>query len=398
MKKIAVIHYDEIALKGGNRRLFEQVLVNNLATKIQEHGLPLRVHNQWGRIVVEQKTKEDVKWDEECDKVLLDICAKTPGVAVFGIGLCVDSTEESIMEGVADVAQYILKGRRVFNTFSIMATRTDKAFPSSSQEIAKRAGDVASDIFGDTKKVQLTHPELTIKVEILQTESYIYERLNGLSGLPVGSSGRAVALLSGGFDSPVATHMCAVRGVRPILMHFHSYPHTSRAAIEKVEAIAGVLRDVCGSITLVFVPLLPSQKEIAMTAPERLRVVLYRRLMVRAAEVWAQKHNARAIITGESVGQVASQTLENISAVAQATSLPILRPLSGMNKQEIINRAREIGTHDISVLPHDDTCTVFMPKHPETRAKLEDVLEAEKNYDSENLITEMLKKSEIIKL
>ena len=259
-----------------------------------------------------------------------------------------------------------------------------------------KVGTHVLSLFDDGKRVQLQKPDVEIRIEILNKEVYVYIKQKGLSGLPVGSSGKAVALLSGGFDSPVAVHMCMTRGVKPILMHFHAYPQTSKSAIEKVEDLAQVLRGTYGPLTLVLVPLLEAQKEIALVAPEKLRVVLYRRLMMKVAQRWAEKERAQAIITGESIGQVASQTLENMGVVEEATTLPVLRPLAGMHKKDIIERARVIGTHDISVLPHDDTCTVFMPKNPETKAKLAQVHKAEELYDSERLIDEMVRGIEVL--
>tara|TARA_B100000745_G_scaffold290137_1_gene228801 strand:+ start:4683 stop:5864 length:1182 start_codon:yes stop_codon:yes gene_type:complete len=393
MRKVGVVHYDEIALKGGNRKLYEQALVTAIARKIAQEKIPYTLSNRWGRIIIEPKT--GATWRQDMDAVLQNILQTTPGVAVFGFGIAVESERECILAAVRYVAQYIEKD---FETFKIATTRTDKNFSISSQEMSKVAGSAAFEILGDKKRVDLKNADLTIRIEILTDIAYVYVRENGLSGLPVSSSGKAVALLSGGFDSPVAVHMCAVRGVRPILVHFHAYPHTSRASLEKVEDLGRVLSNVCGPIVLYMIPLLEAQKEISFAAPERLRVVLYRRLMMRVAEEIARKENGRAIITGESVGQVASQTLENMRAVGDATTLPIIRPLAGMNKREIIDRAREIGTHDISVLPHEDTCTVFMPKQPETRATLEEVHEAEKLYDSKALVAHMLKETELIKL
>ncbi len=389
MRKIAMVHYDEIALKGNNRKVFEQFLVTNIALKIKSAGLPFTVANQWGRLVI--SASEDTSWNTKNNFSLRAILSNTPGVSVFGIGFSVAKEEKNMIQAAIGVAKN--KGNE-FETFRITTTRLDKSYSLVSQEVDALLGESVWEFFKKKKEVKLKNPDLTIRVEVHESEVYVYGKERGLSGLPVGSSGRAVALLSGGFDSPVATHMCAVRGVEPILMHFHAYPQTSRAAIEKVEDLAKVLHEVCGPITLLLVPLLDAQKEIALTAPEKLRVILYRRLMMKVAQAWGEKNNVKAIITGEAIGQVASQTLENISAVENATTLPVLRPLAGMNKQEIIDRSKEIGTHDISVLPHDDTCTVFMPKHPETKAKLKGVLEAEKKYNSESLVAHILENLE----
>lgn len=390
---MAIVHYDEIALKGANRKDFEQMLVSNIAYKIKQNKLPLFVENRWGRVTIAGKNGEP--FAEEHGRVLSAALAQTPGVTVFGVGVAVEPSQKEIENGVRKVVESIEED---FETFRVTTTRLDKTYPKTSQEVDRDLGALVLDLLSDSKKVQLKNSDVTIRVEILKDIAYVYVKERGVSGLPVGSSGKAVALLSGGFDSPVAAYMSATRGVEPLLMHFHAYPQTSRAAIEKVEELAGVLSTVCGPLTLALVPLLDAQKEIALAAPEKLRVILYRRLMMRVAEEWGRAQGAKAIITGESVGQVASQTLENIAAVEDATTLPVLRPLSGMHKREIIDRAREIGTHDISVLPHDDTCTVFMPKKPETKARLEKVIEAEQKYDVEKLVAHMLETLEVHKL
>ncbi|MAJ97616.1 MAG: tRNA 4-thiouridine(8) synthase ThiI [Parcubacteria group bacterium] len=391
MKRVGIIHYDEIALKGANRDSFEQTLVNNVARKIAAAQIPLTIENRWGRMVVTAGV--DGVWKDEYDKPLNAMLAHTPGVSVFGIGYMVEATQESIFEGLTAITKCVDVDS--FETFRVSTTRVDKSFPDTSQDFDRIAGSYVHGLFNAGKKVKLTGADVVIRIEILKDRAYVYIKEIGLSGLAVGSSGKAVALLSGGFDSPVATHMCATRGIEPLLMHFHAYPQTSRAALEKVEDLAKVLSDVCGPLTLTLVPLLAAQKEIALVAPEKLRVILYRRLMLKSSEKWGRDNGAKAIITGESVGQVASQTLENMGVVEDATTLPILRPLAGMHKKDIIKQSRVIGTHDISILPHDDTCTVFMPKHPETKARLGTVLKTEELYDSQKLVDDMLERIEI---
>lgn len=392
MKDVAIIHYDDIALKGANRGAFEQTLVTTIAGKIRERSLPCTVENRWGRLAI--IGINDAVFTNDVRTQLQTILQTTPGVAVFGLGVMTETSNSAITEGVTRVLEFLPKPA---STFRIRTTRVDKSHPQTSQEIDAELGAFVREQKPELT-VQLQHPDIEIKVEILKEHAYLYSKEHGLSGLPVGSSGKAVALLSGGFDSPVAAHMCAVRGVEPILLHFHAYPQTSRAALEKVEEIASVLHTFWQPVTLMHAPLLDAQKEIALSAPEKLRVVLYRRLMMRVAERIAKKHNAQAIITGDVIGQVASQTLENLSVVSEATALPVLRPLCGMHKQEIIERARAIGTHDVSMLPHDDTCTVFMPKRPETKAKLQEVEDAETTFDSEKLVAHICDSLEIKKV
>ena len=394
MEKVAIVHYDEIALKGANRKIFEQALVSNLVRKIKRAELPVVVENTWGRIVIRAKQHEE--WGSEHDTAVSMMLARTPGVTVFGLGYAVDADNDAVIRAIDEVMKTQVGA---FRTFRVTTTRVDKKYPGSSQDLDRMFGaHIFQEICNGEKNVDLNNPDVNVRVEILQTGAYVYIKQEGISGLPVGSTGKAVALLSGGFDSPVAAYMCAQRGVEPLLMHFHAYPQTSKAAIEKVEDLARVLKDICGSVTLAMVPLLDAQKEIALTAPEKLRVVLYRRLMMRVAEKWALDTNAKALITGDSVGQVASQTLENISAIERAVDMPILRPLCGMNKRDIVNMSRTIGTHDISVIRADDTCTVFMPKKPETKARLDQVLRAEESYDSDKLVDDMLARIEIQKL
>lgn len=392
MKDVAVIHYDDIALKGANRGVFEQSLVQNIARSIREQEIPCTVENRWGRLAL--IGIHDAPFSSDMREQLRNMLQTTPGVAVFGIGTMTETSLDIIKQGVHKV---LAERETVTGTFRIRTTRVDKTYPHTSQEVDTTVGAFVGEEHPNLK-VQLRQPDIEVKIEILTDYAYIYIKETGLSGLPVGSSGKAVALLSGGFDSPVAAQMCAVRGITPILLHFHAYPQTSRAAIEKVEELAAQLRTYCGPLTLILAPLLEAQKEIALTAPEKLRVVLYRRLMMCVAEAIAKKYGAHAIITGDVVGQVASQTLENLEAVSDATSLSILRPLCAMHKREILERARAIGTHDISAQPHDDTCTVFVPKRPETKAKMEEVYAAEKKFNTEQLVAHILDSLEVKKV
>lgn len=390
MKDVAVVHYDDIALKGANRGVFEQRLVDNLAKKIEQAQCACTIENRRGRLLVQDA--HGIAFEDEQETHLVSILATTPGVATYGIGVATTQELEAIQRAVAYIVH---KYCHTFTTFRITTTRTDKNAPYTSQEVDVVTGAHVLEVTDNEKRVQLTNPDIEIRIEILHTCAYVYVKQRGISGLPVGSSGSAVALLSGGFDSPIAAYLGATRGIRPILLHFHARPHTSVAAQEKVEDLARVLRTYCGPLTLILAPLLHAQKEIALHAPEKLRVVLYRRIMMRVAEELAHEKGAEALITGDVVGQVASQTLANISAVESATTLPILRPLCGMHKHKIIAYARAIETHDISVQPHDDTCTVFVPRHPETRARLADIATAEEKFDVNGLVAHILAHLEV---
>jgi thiamine biosynthesis protein ThiI len=288
-----------------------------------------------------------------------------------------------------------------WQTFRTTVHRVDKNYPSTSQEYEKAFGEIIFEYYktkNNCKKgaVNLTNPDIEIVFEMLNEKIVFYVKMNGIGGLPVSSSGKAIVLLSGGFDSPVAAYMLAKRGVRIVGIHFHGIPKTSKKSLVKVRDIAKVLSIYTGSVDLYVIPIISAMEVIAIDAKQdSLRLILLRRLMNRVAERIAERIGGGAIITGESVGQVASQTLENMRATAEPVSYPVLRPLCGMNKNEIIAIARKIGTHDISVRPHDDTCVEFVPKKPETRANLQDVHRALESYDEDLLIEELLKKMSI---
>ncbi len=384
MRDIAVVHYDEIALKGNNRAFFERALVDSIKNKL---GSKFDIKNSWGRIFVFGEDKLHIA----------HVLAMTPGIATFGLGFELahnDPREPLPIVKIGEVAIQLVESRE-FNSFRISARRVDKSFKKNSNEIDREVGEVVFEHFKKEKSVDLKNPDVEIAIEVLHKSIIIYIKQKGIGGLPVGSSGRAVALLSGGFDSPVAAYQLIKRGVRPVCVHFHGLPKTSPESVEKVRDIAQVLSGYAGKVELVLVPIVPAMQAIAKNAPSKLRIILLRRLMMRIAEEIANKYKAKAIITGESVGQVASQTLENLGAIGSATSLPVLQPLCGLNKVEIIDLARKIGTHDISVKPHDDTCSMFVPEKPETKADMEEVLEAEKTYDVECLVSEALENIEI---
>ncbi len=379
MKKIAIVHYDEIALKGNNRAFFERALVDNIKNKL---GNEFSVKNSWGRIFVFGDNEEEIT----------NTLSTTPGVATFGLGFEILNVQRDSLDigEIGEVAVSLVNNIE-FASFRISARRVDKSSSKNSNEIEREVGEVVFEHFKKKKSVSLKNPDVEIVVEVLHKSVVIYIKQKGIGGLPVGSSGRAVALLSGGFDSPVAAYQLIKRGVRPICLHFHGLPKTSPESLEKVRDIAKVLSHYVGKVELVLVPIVPAMQAIAKSAPAKLRIILLRRLMMRVAEQIAVRYKAKAIITGESVGQVASQTLENLGAIGAATTLPVLQPLCGLNKVEIIDMARKIGTHDISVKPHDDMCSMFVPDKPETRAKMEEVQEAEKTYDVKALIEAAIK-------
>jgi thiamine biosynthesis protein ThiI len=299
--------------------------------------------------------------------------------------LSLDSLKSRVAKG--------LVGQR-FRTFKVATRRAYKAFPLTSEEINR---DLGAFVQGETGAgVDLERPELTISVEVLPREIFLsFGRDAGPGGLPVGVSGRVVSLLSGGIDSPVAAHRLMKRGCRATLVHFHSQPFLDGTSREKAAALAGVLTRFQFHSTLYLVPFGEIQRQVVVGAPAPLRVLLYRRLMGRIAEHIARREGARALVTGESLGQVASQTLENLAVIEAAVGIPVLRPLIGCDKEEIVQQARRIGTYEISIRPDQDCCRLFVPQHPATFAGLEEIQAAEAGLDIEGLVQHGLDRAEI---
>ncbi len=383
MKKVIVIHYDEIGTKGANRPDFEKAFLNDIKRRFKN----LRAQDIWGRILVflEKENTFDYK----------RILKQTPGVATFGSGYFLD--KDVSIDKIGEFAIALFDSAHPTN-FAVRVKRVDKSVSGTSQEFERKIGEHIFEYFNKQIPVKLSGPEFLVAVEFLHKGILVYRKEKGIGGLPVGVSGKAISLLSGGFDSPVATYRLIKRGVIPVGAHFHGMPKTSPKAIEKVMEISRILSNYTGDFDLYLIPTLDAMQEIAKKVPDKLRLIILRRFMMRVVNNLANQVDAKAIITGESVGQVASQTLANLGAIAEASKLPILRPLSGDNKNEIINEAREIGTHDISAQPHDDTCSLFVPKHPETNAKLKEVLEAEALYDIDKLIKYALENTELKKI
>ncbi len=370
-----ICHYSEIALKGKNRLFFEKQLVFNIREILPEAQV-VRAH---GKIIV-NSSKEGI--EEKLSKV--------PGVEYFFFAEKTEPVEEKIIE---KAIKLIMK--ESFETFRVTVKRSDKSFPTSSMELAaKIGGEVIKKI---NKKVNLKNPDLNCFVEIDSKSAYLYFRkIKGLGGLPVKTGGKMVSLLSGGIDSPVASYKMIKRGAKCIFLHFHAYPITSKQSIEKVKRIVKKLSSFQGASVLYLVSFDKIQKEIMTSTEEKGRVLLYRRFMFRIADKIARTEKAKAVITGESLGQVASQTIENIRVAEDATYNIVLRPLIGFNKDEIIKKAEEIGTYNISILPEDDCCVRFLPKNPETRGSILAITKEERKIDAEGLINETLEKVEKI--
>jgi thiamine biosynthesis protein ThiI len=361
--KSVVVHYQEIALKGRNRPWFVARLVRNLREAVAD--LDIReVRTLMGRI-----------------EVVLGPNAEWPIVRerlgrVFGVGnfaragrtkLDIDTMASEILHDLGDVNP---------SSFRVSVRRADKRFPLTSPQIEREVGGRIKEARG--WRVDLAHPELTIRLETLANEAfYSFGKERGAGGLPSGASGRVACLLSGGIDSPVAAWRMMRRGCRVLFVHFHSYPILSRASQEKTREIARLLTQYQYDSRLFLVPFGDLQQQVTLSVAPPLRVVIYRRLMMRIAEAIGRSQRAQALVTGEVVGQVASQTIENMSRINEAVSLPVLRPLVGMDKEEITAEAQRLGTYPISIIPDQDCCTLFTPRHPATKARRGDIERAE---------------------
>lgn len=370
--RVVVVHYHEIALKAGNRGLFIGRLMGNLRRATGGCGVH-GIRKQSGRVIL--KLRRDAGWAPVRARV-----AEVFGVANFSVAARVTprlpDLERAVREG--------LRGQ-TFASFRITAKRAFKEFPLTSQQVNEHLGTFVRTLTGT--KVDLTRPELTVFVEILPAEAYVYfEKVPGPGGLPVGVGGRVVALLSGGIDSPVAAYRVMKRGCPVTFVHFHSHPFLDKTSQEKVDALVARLTHFQYASRLYLVPFGEIQREVVLGVPPPYRVVVYRRLMARIAEQVAQKEGALALATGESLGQVASQTLENLVVIEAAVHLPILRPLIGMDKDEIAAAARAIGTFETSIIPDQDCCTLFTPKHPVVRSTVEEIRQVEGRLDIPALV------------
>ncbi|HEY6998268.1 MAG TPA: tRNA uracil 4-sulfurtransferase ThiI [Candidatus Binatia bacterium] len=358
-----LIRYHEIALKKGNRRYFTELLKRNLLAAVKDFG-PKEIRSLPARILVTFK-------NHPASADLIERISSVFGVANFSLVKRVDRDLDALRDHVLAA----LNGHS-FESFRIETQRGDKTFPLASPEINRQLGAAVKEKSG--ARVDLEDPEFTVTVEILPNDAFFgFNKIAGAGGLPVGSSGRVVGLISGGIDSPVAAYRLMQRGCRIIFVHFHSVPYQDRTSQEKVRQLVQRLTRHQFTSRLYLVPFGEIQRQIVATVARPLRVVLYRRMMLRIAATIARNDKAKALVTGESLGQVASQTLDNMAVIQQATRLPILRPLVGMDKQEIIDQARRIGTFGISSIPDQDCCQLFVPAHPATKARFTAVEEDE---------------------
>ena len=367
-----LIRYHEIALKKGNRPYFTELLKRNLLAAVRDLGVK-EIRSLPARLLVTFKSEIDTQ-------IAIQRIRTVFGVANF-------SPVERTARDIEVLRTRILKSLNGihFASFRVDTQRGDKTFSLTSPEINRQLGAAVKEKSG--ARVDLSHPEFTVTVEILPQDAFFgFDKISGAGGLPVGASGRVVSLISGGIDSPVAAYRMMQRGCRLIFVHFHSTPYLDKTSQEKVRQLVTTLTRHQFLSRLYLVPFGEIQRQIVAAVSRPLRVVLYRRMMLRIAEGIGRKERAKALVTGESLAQVASQTLDNMSVIQQAASLLILRPLVGMDKQEIIDQARRIGTFEISSIPDQDCCQLFVPKHPATKAKPWEVEEAESKLDVAELM------------
>jgi len=371
-RPVGLVHYHELGLKRGNRPLFLRHLARNLRRATSDLG-PLTPRQVSGRVLLDLENHPD-------PAAVRDRVRRVCGVSSFALAYRVASTVEAMKSIIA----WLVEGR-TFASFRITARRAFKTYPMTSVELNRELGAFVLERVAS--RVDLRHPEVEIHVEVMPAETFVYvDPVSGPGGLPVGASGTVAALLSGGIDSPVAAWRMMKRGCRVLFVHFHSVPYLPPTSQAKAKALVGLLTQWQYDSTLILVPFAEIQREVVLTVPPPARVVVYRRLMVRIAEALARKHGAAALTTGESLGQVASQTLSNIARIDEAAGMPILRPLIGMDKLEITDEARRLGTFEISIEPDADCCTLFVPKHPATRMSEHEVSAVESRLEIPRLV------------
>lgn len=384
MEKVILIRYGEISLKGLNKSFFVDMLVKNIKSSLK------RIHeNKVERI----QGRFIVRVNEENYLEAISRLKKVFGIVSISEAYCVDKD----MENIKSISLDIMSKHQGEYTFKVESRRADKKFEMNSQELSSYIGGYILNNL-DNIKVDVKSPQRKLYIEIRE-KAYVYnEIIPGLGGLPVGCSGIGTLMLSGGIDSPVAGYMMAKRGVSIVGVHFHSYPYTSERAKDKVIELTEILSQYTGKIKLYIVSFTDLQQELLMKCNERLTTILMRRLMMKITEKIANKEGSKALISGESLGQVASQTMESLLATNESVQLPVFRPLIGLDKQEIVDISQRIGTFDTSILPYEDCCTVFVPKHPDTRPSLKKVLSEENKLSVQELIEEAILNCEILEI
>ena len=386
-QNIFIVRCGEVALKGMNKPYFEKMLVNRIKKLLKKFD-NVEAYRHEGLIFV----RADKKHDPE---MIIGEISKVFGVASISPALECESEINSIGDAAVALMMDLIEKKGI-KTFKVDAKRADKNFPVKSPEIARIIG--AKVLVGcKVLKVDVHNPDCVLFVDLRKDKSYVFEqKISGFGGLPLGTNGKGMVLLSGGIDSPVAAWMMAKRGMLIEAVHFHSYPYTSQRAQEKVEDLARIIAQYCGRFKMNVINLLPIQEQIVENCPEEETTILVRRFMMRIAEKVAQKSGCTMLITGENLGQVASQTAEALVVTDATVKMPVMRPLIALDKVDIIQKAKDIGTFETSIMPYEDCCTVFLPKHPATKPKLEKILESESKLDVDALVEAAVEKMEII--
>ena len=388
MHEIILCKLGEVVLKGLNRRSFEMKLMSNIRRRTQRFG-KFKIYSRQSTIYVEPA-------EETCDIAgAYAACKQVFGIIAITRALPCEKSKEAIFD---TAKTYLADALTAAGSFKVESKRADKTFPMGSIQLSQWVGGALHDAFPHLT-VDVHHPELTVYVEVREDAAYVHGPAEAAAGgLPLGMGGHAVSLLSGGIDSPVSSYMIAKRGVRLVPVHFFSFPYTSELAKEKVLSLAKELTAYTGRMTLQIVPFTHIQEEIRRACPEEYFTLIMRRFMMRIAEDIAAHNECKAIVTGENLGQVASQTMEAMACTQDVTHLPVLQPLIGMDKRDIVKIAREIGTFDTSILPYEDCCTVFTPRHPKTRPTVAEVAEAESALDIDALVHEAVDGIERIRI
>ncbi|ASS41118.1 tRNA 4-thiouridine(8) synthase ThiI [Eubacterium minutum ATCC 700079] len=386
-QNIYIVRCGEVALKGMNKPYFEKTLVERIRKKLKDMD-GVEVSRREGLIFIRSDKKHDA------ESIVKNV-SRVFGVASISPAVEAESELNKIGEASVEFMKKQIEERGV-KTFKVEAKRADKEFPVKSPEIARIIG--AKILIGcKVLKVDVHNPECRLFIDLRKDRTYIYdEKVSGFGGLPLGTNGKGMVLLSGGIDSPVAAWMMAKRGMLLEAVHFHSYPYTSPRAQQKVEELAGIVASYSGRMRMHVINLLPIQEQIVMNCPEEETTILVRRFMMRIAEKIALKNKCMMLITGENLGQVASQTAEALVVTDACVSMPVMRPLIAMDKVDIMEKANEIGTYEKSIEPYEDCCTVFLPKHPITKPKLARIELSENRLDVEKLVADAIEKEETI--
>ena len=388
MHEMILCKLGEVVLKGLNRRSFEMKLMSNIRRRTQRFG-KWKIYSRQSTIYVEPA-------EDTCDIAgAYAACKQVFGIIAITRALPCEKSKEAIFK-TAKV--YLADALRAAKSFKVESKRADKSFPMGSIQLSQWVGGALHDAFPHLT-VDVHTPELTVYLEVREDAAYVHGPAEAAAGgLPIGMGGHAVSLLSGGIDSPVSSYMIAKRGVQLELLHFASPPYTSEQAREKVLQLAQELTVWCGRLTVHVVPFTEIQEEIRRKCPEDHFTLIMRRFMMRLGDRLAHELACKAIVTGESLGQVASQTIQALVVSDDVATLPVLRPLIGMDKEEIVRIARHVGTFDTSILPYEDCCTVFTPRHPKTRPHVEEVREMEQALDVEGLVRRAMEGREVVKL